>query len=282
MNIVIASGKGGTGKTTIATNLALTLATNGENVQLLDADVEAPNCHLFIDPNIEKELPVNLLVPEVDESLCTLCGKCSDICEYNAIAVFGKSTLVFPELCHACGGCKIVCPENAIMEIEHKTGIIQIGRAGQLGYVAGRLAIGEAKAPPIIRDVKKHLLTDGINIIDSPPGTSCPVVESLKNADYAVLVTEPTPFGYNDLVLAVEVVRKMEIPFGIIINRSDIGDDRVEKYCQVNNIPVLMSIPEDRAIAKAYSSGEMLIKAIPEWKEKFSALGELLKRVISG
>jgi len=281
MIISIASGKGGTGKTTVATNLAATIAQDRKRVRILDTDVEAPNCHIFLNPTIETELPVNLLVPEVDHDKCTLCGECARICEFNAIAVFGKRVLVFPELCQACGGCTLACPEDAITEVEHKTGFVRLGRAGKLEFVDGLLAIGEAKAPAVIRDIKKHLLPDDINIIDSPPGTSCPVVEAVKVADFVVLVTEPTPFGFNDLVLAVEVIKKLHLPHGVIINRCDIGDDRVVNYCQAKNIPILMEIPEDRRIAESYSTGQLLIEALPEYKEKFLDLFDKIKVLIS-
>jgi MinD superfamily P-loop ATPase len=275
VKIAIASGKGGTGKTMIATNLATALARNGRTVQLMDADVEAPNCHLFINPVIEKELPVELLVPVIDETLCTLCGECSQVCEYNAIGVFGKSVLVFPELCHACGGCALACPENAITESGHKTGIVKIGRAASLFFVSGELAIGEAKATPVIREVKKTAI-DGLTIIDAPPGTSCPVVEAVKDTDYVVLITEPTPFGLNDLMLAVEVVRKLSQPFGVIINRSDIGDDRVAQYCHQENIEILMEIPEERAIAEAYSRGKLIMDIVPGFANRVQELYEEL------
>ncbi len=277
MMICVASGKGGTGKTTIATNLAVVLAGQGEGVQILDTDIEAPNCHLFLNPEITKETPVNLLIPQVDHDKCTLCGRCGEVCEFNAIAVFGKSVLVFPELCDGCGACTLACPEDAITEIDHRIGTIKSGNAGEIEFVSGHLALGEAKAPPIIRDVKTQIRDDCINIIDAPPGTSCPVVEAMKNSDYVVLVTEPTPFGFNDLVLAVEVVRKLDIPFGVIINRADVGDDRVVQYCGEHEIPVLLQVLQSRAIAEAYSSGELLVEAMPEYKQKFKELYQSIR-----
>ena len=282
MTISIASGKGGTGKTTIATNLAGVLAKNGTKVKILDCDVEAPNCHLFLRPRIEREQPVELLVPEVDEKLCTLCGKCAEICEYNAIVVIGQSVLVFPELCHACGGCSIVCPSGAVTEIEHKTGVVKTGTSDSIAFIAGELSIGEAKAPPVIKEVKKYITEEAVNIVDAPPGTSCPVVESVKHTDFVILVTEPTPFGLNDLILAVEMVKKLELPFGVIINRCDIGDERVMSYCQEQQIDVLMTIPQSREIAVAYSEGRLLIDALPEYRQKLQSLYNSIRSIVSG
>lgn len=281
MIISVASGKGGTGKTTIATNLAFALAKNGNNVQLLDADVEAPNSHIFLNPKIEQTWPVNLLVPEVDDIKCTLCGICGDVCEFNAIGVFGTSVLVFPELCHACGGCTITCPKKAISEIEHKTGIVKTGVSGNIKFISGELTIGEAKAPPVIGAVKSHLLDDVINIIDAPPGTSCPMVESIKNSDYVILVTDSTPFGLHDFKLALQVVQKINIQCGVVINRSDLGDDKTVRFCEEHKISILMQIPESLKIAQAYATGGLLCEELPEYKNHFISLFQEIERVVN-
>ncbi|MDP2990907.1 MAG: ATP-binding protein, partial [Kiritimatiellota bacterium] len=224
MRVAVASGKGGTGKTTVATSLALTA---GKSIRFLDCDVEAPNAALFLNPVLDNRKKVGILLPVVDESICTDCGKCAEVCEFHAIAVIGKKILVFPELCHGCGSCTLICPERAISERLNVMGVLESGMtATGVDFAQGVMNIGEPMAVPIIRQLKKWKPTilPAIEIRDAPPGASCPVVETLRGADFALLVTEPTPFGLNDLVLAVEVLRKLKIPFGVIINRSDIGD----------------------------------------------------------
>jgi MinD superfamily P-loop ATPase len=271
MIISIASGKGGTGKTTVATNLAVSL---GKGLQLLDCDVEEPNAHLFLSPVFENTEVVPAAVPEVDEEKCNLCGKCGEICQFKAIVVIGNTVLPFAELCHSCGGCMAVCPEKAIREGERVLGIIEAGRSGDLEFVHGRLRIGEAMSPPLIRKVRSFTKPGVITIIDAPPGTSCPVIASIKGADFVLLVTEPTPFGLHDLKLAVGAVRILGIPCGLVINRSDMGDDRVREYAEEAALPILMEIPFDRRIAEAYSRGRMLVEVMPEWREKFLLLYE--------
>lgn len=276
MIISVASGKGGTGKTTIATNLALSL----NNVQLLDLDVEEPNAHIFIKPDIETRVPSHILVPEADLKKCNFCGKCQEICEYNAVAVLKNNVLVFPELCHGCGACSFLCPQNAIKEVKRTIGFVETGKKGELQFAHGRLNIGEAMAPPLIRAVKEYLNSSKTVIIDAPPGTSCPVIESIKDSDFCILVTEPTPFGLNDLILAVEVLRKLKIPFGVIVNRSDLGNKKTDEYCSKENIPVLMRIPFKKEIASLYSKGEMMIEFFPEYKEQFCKILETIKGII--
>ncbi|MFH1845976.1 MAG: ATP-binding protein [Candidatus Omnitrophota bacterium] len=286
MIISVASGKGGTGKTTVSVNLALSIT---DNVQLLDCDVEEPNARFFINPDIEKNEKVTIPVPEVDESKCVFCGKCQEVCEYNAIAVIssqqktGKSkgkVLVFSELCHGCGACSYFCPQQAISEVDREIGIIEQGNKGSLEFIQGALNIGEAMAPPVIRAVKKHIDIGKTVIIDAPPGTSCPVITSIQGSDFCILVTEPTPFGLNDLILAVEVLRKLNTPFGVVINRSDLGDDKTDKYCKKENIPILMKIPFSREIAGAYSKGVSIVEVFPEYRKKFLGLFAEIKRII--
>jgi MinD superfamily P-loop ATPase len=278
MIISVASGKGGTGKTTVATNLALSL---GFQVQFLDCDVEEPNAHLFIHPDFEKNQTITTPVPQVDESKCTLCGKCAEICQFKAIVVIGETILPFHELCHSCGGCMEVCPEKAITDTGRDLGVIEAGRKNGLEFVHGRLRVGEAMSPPLIRRVRSYARPDTLTIIDAPPGTSCPVIAAMKGADFILLVTEPTPFGLYDLKLAVGAAEILGIPCGLVINRSDIGDDKVKEYAKRENLPILMEIPFDRHIAEVYSMGEVLIEVMPEWKERFLELYDRILEQVS-
>ena len=277
MIISVASGKGGTGKTFVATNLALSIKSD---VQLLDCDVEEPNAHLFIRPVIEEVITATTPVPEVDEGKCTLCRKCSEICQFKAIVVIGQIVLVFPELCHSCGGCVEVCPEGAISETGRELGVIERGHRNGLEFVHGKLRVGEAMSPPLIRKVRSFTNLDKLTIIDAPPGTSCPVIASTKGADFVLLVTEPTPFGLHDLKLMVEAIKILEIPHGLVINRSGIGDNQVKAYAEKERIPLLMEIPFDRKIAESYSRGELLVEIMPVWKERFLGLYHLIEEVL--
>ena len=279
MIISIASGKGGTGKTLVATSLALALKDN-HKLRLLDGDVEEPNDHVFLKPDISGSEPVFIPVPRIDEARCTRCGKCAEVCAYNAIAVLGEHVLNFSELCHGCGACSYLCPEKAITEENRQTGVVEWGDADGIDFVQGKLTVGEAMAPPVIRQVKKHIDSEGIAIIDSPPGTSCPVVETIEGSDFCLLVTEPTPFGLNDLVLAVETVRQLGIACGVVLNRAGVGDDRVEEYCRQENIPILLTIPLDTEIARLYSRGITLVEGMPEWQEKFVGLFAKIKEIV--
>jgi MinD superfamily P-loop ATPase len=284
MRIAIASGKGGTGKTTIAVNLACVLGKSGQTVQYLDCDVEEPNGHLFLQPEIVTTESVGIPIPIVDETKCIGCRKCADICQYHAIAVL-KKAIVFPELCHGCGGCVLVCPASAIREENRPIGVVEMGTAlrsssGQTAgvlFVQGRLNIGEPMAPPLIRSVKKKSIGEGVALLDAPPGTSCPVVTTVRDVDYVLLVTEPTPFGLNDLKLAVEMIRQLGVRHGVVINRADSGDSRVRDFCEAEGIPVLQELPDDRRLAEAYSRGQMAVQVLPDWENRMRDLWDRVK-----
>jgi MinD superfamily P-loop ATPase len=279
MIISVASGKGGTGKTLVATSLVLSLK-DSHKVTLLDCDVEEPNGHVFLRPVLTSHKPVNILVPRVAEDKCTHCGKCAEVCVYHAIAVLGNSVLTFPQLCHGCGACSYLCPEGAISEEPRETGVVEWGHSKGVGFVHGVLNVGEAMAPPVIRQVKEVASGNGVAIRDIPPGTSCPVVEAIKGSDFCLLVTEPTPFGLNDLALAVDMVRELGIPCGVILNRAGLGDNKVEEYCREQKIPILLTIPLDTEIARLYSRGITLVEGMPQWKGSFLGLFERIKEIV--
>ena len=271
----IASGKGGTGKTTFSVSLAL---ASERAVYLLDCDVEEPNCDIFLNPKQTKTEDVTVLIPNADNKKCTACGKCSKICRFNAIVSLPSGPMIFPDLCHSCGGCVKVCPTGAISENKVPIGVIDSAMCGNINFFQGKMNIGHAMSPPLIRAVKKHISPDGITIIDCPPGTSCPMIAAVKDADFVLLVTEPTPFGLNDLKLAVETVQELQVPFGVLLNRSDSGDNRVDDYCKDNSIPILLRVLELRSVAEAYSNGKTIIDSLPELKPQ---LKELLDRIIA-
>jgi len=279
MIVAVASGKGGTGKTSVAVNMALSIG----NVQLLDCDVEEPNAHLLLHPEIEyalsREEPVYLPVPVINEELCDHCGECAEFCPNNAIFVSPEKVLVFPELCYSCGGCAIVCPRKAISEEQRRIGTLKLGSAGDLELVYGELEVGEPMAVPVIKEVKRQIKNDRPVILDSPPGTSCPVIETVKESDFCVLVTEPTPFGLHDLKITVQVLKDMGIPFGVVVNRAGIGDKKVYEYCEEKNIPILLEIPYKRRIAELYSRGIPFSLEMPEWKEKFQTLFNQVRKL---
>lgn len=273
MRIVVASGKGGTGKTTIATSLAL-VAAERDAVRFLDCDVEAPNAGLFLNPVLDTRKEVGILIPKVDESACTFCGKCAEVCQFHAIAVIGKKTLVFPELCHGCGSCTLVCPEHAISEHLDVMGVLESGPAThEIDFAQGVMNVGEPMAVPIIRELKRWKPdTAKIEVRDAPPGASCPVVETIRGADFVLLVTEPTPFGLHDLKQVAEITRELGLPTGVVVNRDGIGDNAVQAYCDEKDLPILMRIPMERRIAEAIAIGKPLLKAAPEYRPTFQSM----------
>ncbi len=286
IRIAVASGKGGTGKTTVA--VALSLIARAP-VELLDCDVEEPNAALFLTSEAktasETELAVAVPIPVVDEAKCSGCGACAKICQFNAIILLNKKAMIFPDLCHSCGGCALVCPEEATREEPKEIGRLTEWKTDKLRFIQGELNVGNAMSPPLIRAVKKRAEAKegaSLTIVDCPPGTSCPMVTAVRDADFALLVTEPTPFGLHDLTLAVATIRKMGIPFGVAINRSDVGDDRVAKYCEAEGIPILAQIPNDRRVAEAYSSGGTLISVGESYRRRIAELLDTMTKIIEG
>ena len=306
MIITVASGKGGTGKTTVAVSLVLSITADQQDLTdqesanpahplFLDCDVEEPNAALFLRPTIEERREVGQMIPEVDLEKCTYCGRCAEVCQYHAIAVVGEKVLVFPELCHGCGSCSLNCPTGAIHEVLHVIGTIERGWAGLppasggpggVEFAQGTMNVGEPMAVPIIRQLKQWVIPpspgDRPVILDASPGTACPVVESMRGADFVLMVTEPTPFGLHDLRLAVEVARdELGLPVGVVINRDGVGDQGVDDYCAAEGIPILMRIPLDRRIAEAYSDGGTLVEALPEYRERFRGLYERIGEMLN-
>jgi MinD superfamily P-loop ATPase len=277
VKLAVASGKGGTGKTLIAVNLALSLGS----VQLLDCDVEEPNDHLLLRPEVFKEEPVELMVPKILEDKCNYCGDCARFCQFNALFVVGETAMVFPELCHSCGGCSIVCPKDAIREEPRQIGKVYSCKAGEIELVYGELKVGEAMSVPVISAVKDRM-KDEIVILDSSPGSACPVVETVHGSDYCLMVTEPTPFGLHDLKVATDVVKILGIPMGVVVNFAGIGDRGVYEFCEREGVPILMEIPYDRRIAELYSRGIPFVEEMPEWKEKFQALADRIQKEVLG
>lgn len=281
MQIAMASGKGGTGKTTLATNLARVAADMGRRVTYLDCDVEEPNGHIFLSPQVSMERPINKRIPQVDAERCTHCGECSEICQYSAIVSFrGGPAMVFADLCHACGGCALVCPSEAIEEVAQPIGRLRIGNASGIRFLDGTLDIGQHMGPPAIRAVKQAAPEADLRIIDAPPGTSCPVVEAVRGSDLVVLVTEPTPFGLHDLKLAVEMLRALQLPMGVVINRAERDRDLVSTYCQRARVEVLGKLPDDRAVAEAYSRGRLACEAVSGYRQRIEAIYQKLLSIV--
>ncbi|MFO7677811.1 MAG: ATP-binding protein [Thermoplasmatota archaeon] len=265
MIISVASGKGGTGKTTVATNLALSL---GE-VQFFDCDIEQPNSNIFLKATMKERKEVSVQIPIIDKEKCTVCGSCLKFCAFNAISKQSSQIQVFPDRCHSCQGCKIVCPVDAISWSSRPIGKIEHGFTKTIDFYQGILNIGEAMTTPVLRELKKNIDPEKTVILDAPPGTASPVIETVYDSDYCILVTEPTPFGLHDLQASFYLLRKLYIPFGVIINREGIGDKKIEFFCQQQKIPVIMKIPNNKEIAHLYSQGIPFIENMPNWREKF-------------
>lgn len=277
MILTVASGKGGTGKTTVSVNLAVLASRNNRNVHFCDCDVEEPNAHLFLLPELEEKKQITLPLPIVDQDLCSHCGKCAEICEYNAIISLPKKTIVFEDLCHACSGCWLVCPEKAIAQGERIIGDTETGYTGELQFTHGRLRIGETQVPPLVEAVTATADKAKLVIRDAPPGVTCPAVATLHGSDFVLLVTEPTPFGLSDLKVTVELVRDLELPCAVLVNRDGSGDDRVNEYCREEGLHLLPGLPFRRDVAESISRGELIIDTIPEMKIAFQKLlNELL------
>jgi len=278
MKITVASGKGGTGKTTIAVCLAL---SSRQPVTFVDCDVEEPNSHIFLRPEINGSRKFHLPVPSIDESRCNYCGKCREICRFNAITVFGKTIMTFPDMCHSCGGCFLVCEEDAVREERRKIGVIEWGKAKDIDFFRGKLRIGEAMSSPLIKEVKKQALAKakkGLIILDAPPGTSCPVIKTVRDTDFVILVAEPTPFGLHDLKLAASTISTLGIPMGVVINKSGVGEQSVKNWCRDQDLPLLMEIPFSREAAEAYAKGLPIVEVEQGLKEKFKELIEEISR----
>ncbi|MCL5058266.1 MAG: ATP-binding protein [Actinobacteria bacterium] len=282
LTVAIASGKGGTGKTTVSSNLACAASQAGGEVYYVDCDVEEPNGHLFLKPRITGSRRIYVPVPAVDEEKCTYCGLCSEICQYSAIVCLNKTILTFENMCHGCGGCSLVCPVGAISEKGRDIGVLEEGRSGPINFIHGRLTVGEAMSPPMIKAVLSTGKKGAFRIIDAPPGTSCPAITSIKSADYVILVTEPTPFGINDLGLAIDMVSELGVPFSVVVNRSETNNHLARNYCSARGVRILAEIPDDRRVAEVYSRGELVFDAIPDFRGYFTdiliSLGKEAKR----
>lgn len=269
MIVAVASGKGGTGKTTVASSLAVTW---NSPVQVVDLDVEAPNLHLFLHPEITGRRSAYLTVPEADQEKCTACRACSDLCQFKAVSVMGEYVLVFPEMCHGCGGCLAVCPTGALTETFRELGQVEEGRRGEIKFLMGRLRVGEAMSPPLMRQVFRMLDTSRDVIIDAPPGTSCPAMTAVSEADFILLVSEPTPFGFHDLKLAREAFEPLEVPMGLVVNRAGLGDRSIYGYARDTDLPILLEIPYSQEAAQAYSQGQIVAETIPSLRDDFVGL----------
>ncbi len=281
LTISVAAGKGGTGKTLFATSLAVALNKQWPGaVQLLDCDVEEPNADILLHPTFTAQEPVYIKVPEVDKSVCIYCGKCAEACQFAAIAVIREAVLTFPELCAGCGSCSYVCPVDAITEVNRQVGVVDTGKTPEgIQFVQGRVNVGDQRATPCTKAVREHLAANLINILDAPPGTACPMQETIEDTDYCVLVTEPTPFGLENLKESIATCKRMAVPYGVVINRDGIGDEGVAQYCQQEGVEILLRIPQQREVAEAYSRGETLAHGFDEWVGPLQQLYEHISSV---
>ncbi|MCK8603635.1 ATP-binding protein [Desulfoferrobacter suflitae] len=281
MIVSVASGKGGTGKTTVSASLTTIW---GRPIVAVDLDVEEPNLHLFLHPAMEGNETAYIKIPVVDESKCTYCGACSDLCQFKAISVVNQLVMTFPEMCHGCGGCMAICPEKAISEGRRELGEISWGSAGSAGFLMGRLRVGEAMSPPLMRQVKARLNAMAAGgsrdvIIDAPPGVSCPAVNAVIDSDVIILVTEPTPFGLYDFQLAWEAFCPLGKPMGAVVNRAGVGNDQIYHFCQDKGLPILAQIPFDRAIAEAYARGRIITEVSSDIERIFIDLKEGIRHL---
>jgi MinD superfamily P-loop ATPase len=275
LTVTVAAGKGGTGKTLVATSLAVALAKRGSQpVGLLDCDVEEPNAAILLKPEITEREDIEVLIPSVDLEACTRCGRCAEVCEFSAIAVIREAVLTFPELCAACGACALACPVGAISEVPKHVGVVSSGvtRHG-IHFCQGAINVGEQRSGPVLRGVKRRARPDCISILDAPPGTACPMQETVEDSDFCLLVTEPTPFGLSDLRVAVDTCRALDVPCGVVLNRDGVGDRGVEEYCAgPDGPPLLLRIPLERRVAEAYSRGDTLAEAFDDWNDPLTRL----------
>lgn len=279
MIVTIASGKGGTGKTTVSASLA---AVWDAPLVAVDLDVEEPNLHLFLNPGLDGRQDAALEIPVVDTARCTRCGACAALCQFKAIALMGETLLTFPEMCHGCGGCMAVCPEGAVGTGQRVLGEVAWGRARGARFLMGRLRVGEAMSPPLMRRVKARLdamlaQEPADAVVDAPPGVSCPAVSAVMDSDFVVLVTEPTPFGLHDLRLAVEAFAPLGAPMGVVVNRAGVGDLAVQEFCRARALPVLAEIPFDRAVAEGYARGKVVADLGPGQRAVFTALRDAIR-----
>jgi MinD superfamily P-loop ATPase len=272
VRVAIASGKGGTGKTTVATNLAWLAGQEEKSVVYLDCDVEEPNGQIFLKPVVTWRKQVTVPVPRVDPAICDLCGECGEICQFSAIVCVGEKVLVFPELCHSCGGCGLVCSPTAITEVPRAIATLMGGEAGSVRYFQGLLNVGEAMSPPVIRAVKAGAPDADLVIVDAPPGTSCPLMEAIKGCDHVLLVTEPTPFGLHDLELALEAVQTLEIPCEVVINRAGVNGSAAKTLCKRQGVEIIAEFPDDRGVAEAYSRGQLAAEMDGDIRHLYRAL----------